>query len=85
MRSTATDNIAQLVAGNSEKDGALNGSADATEKSTENPVETIKEKVSDVVEDKKAKIGKKGKSTGKDDKVWASNGYAYAPRWPQVS
>lgn len=45
-------------------------------------VEVAEDKVS---EKKDVKVGRKGKAPGKDDKSWASNGFAFAPRWPQVS
>jgi hypothetical protein len=59
----------------------------------ESTLSDIKEKITEVVEavedkvfeKKDVKVGKKGKAPVKDDKVWAPNGYAFAPRWPQVS
>jgi hypothetical protein len=46
----------------------------------------VKEKVAEVVEEAKqaVKVGRKGKKPIKDEKSWPSNGYAFAPRWPQV-
>ena len=59
----------------------------------ETVVEDIKEKIVEAVEaiedkvfeKKDVKVGRKGKAPVKDDKMWASNGYAFAPRWPEVS
>lgn len=49
--------------------------------------EKIVEAVTEKVEEAKqaVKVGRKGKVPVKDEKVWASNGYAYAPHWPMVS
>lgn len=59
----------------------------------ETVVEDIKEKIVEAVEaiedkvfeKKDVKVGRKGTAPVKDDKMWASNGYAFAPRWPEVS
>jgi len=62
---------------------AENVAADVKEK----VVDGVEEKVEAVLdsEKKEQKIGRKGKKPAKDDRIWPSNGYAYAPRWPGVS
>lgn len=60
-----------------------NGATDMKEKIVEAVEETIESVVDP--EKKEQKIGRKGKKPAKDDRIWPSNGYAYAPRWPGVS
>lgn len=65
-------------------DGKAEGEMQQATSEIEKTAEDAKEKVVEVVEKTKS-VGRKGKQGDKEEKTWASNGFAYAPRWPQVS